>query len=774
MFNYRNKTSKYINKEVDLRVGKLTSQGLIKSEEEYKKVIDNMIKTINSDLGRVTDPRNYQALPDQIVSSNDFRGLFTDLESDLRILHRELKDAHKILDMSLTRNMVFFRRIKNKIASMWKELSKMRETSFNIESADYTFFESFDSSEGSMILSGLSIDKKTGEIQLTPLSTKTHYESKDIQEVAVTMYPPENTDGGVYQTTSPANKIDLNYDKGTREMMKSGLWKIQLLTADIPRTNLDPLGKASTTSYSGLVAYVDITFTGPKLINEIGFDPYGEFKTKILGVRYKKTLDSQWENMTTTDDFNQTKSINGSSSDWIYMRNINPVHARVLRLVVHQENHSTVSKLLSKVDTMVDKVVRDLVERRYSKSAYNYKFTDEMPRVSDQDKDRGTLYDDVMRAIEEEQDIETVESKIQEILVPQPAEIDQNIQNWKIYNTGAWSIEPKTVQYPPSAVGVYISHDPRDKNGGFKLAEGSPTEATLYTRQTEPAGTIVEWYLLADNGSAKPVEIPIIPNNDLYRTEVVSIGKYYPLDKDNTNRSSKPTNINQMIKVDFPIHPAYLGEIIITENGKEIVNENSDQIEVRGKIIETYNSTELYIPDVDIKPGNIYSIKYIPALIDCVRCYVLVPSVEPTDKTKIDVGTALVFANEGMAEKFAKNMSYVNMNEAPEWVVKSESYNVKSHLCTKHEFDSWFESGRVPMFVDEAIDNDDKPGVSWLPYGHGKVYKSAKTRLTWLFRDNDRIKPFSDNQVDNTTWSELIAAPPVLSMRQKHYDVVRG
>ena len=58
----------------------------------------------------------------------------------------------------------------------------------------------------------------------------------------------------------------------------------------------------------------------------------------------------------------------------INIRNINPVHAKALRFVVFQENYQTVSKILSRVDKMADKLIRDLVERKYSKIDYKYKF----------------------------------------------------------------------------------------------------------------------------------------------------------------------------------------------------------------------------------------------------------------------------------------------------------------------------------------------------------------------------------------------------------------
>ena len=776
MFNYKSQTEKYINKELDIRLGEFTTQGIVKSEEEYKKIIDGLLKSIEGDAGRITSSTRYLVRPDETVASGKINNLFKDLESDMRILHNELRDAKKVMDLSLARNKIFFRHIKDKVASIWKEIGKFRETSFNTESADYTFFESFDADDSNMTLSGLTVDRKKGILHLTPAEVDTHFESRDIQEVTLSLYPPENRDGGVYETTNPNNKITADYDSGNRDMMKSGLWKVQLLTADVPSTLLDVLTKSTTTTYRGVVAYLDIVFTGQKTINEFGFDPYGEFPVKILGIRYKKTLASDWQTATTTDNEEVESHVIAEDSDWMYIRNINTITARCIRIILHQENYITVSKLMSSVDSMVDKMIRDLQEKRYQKSDYRYKFTDAIPRVSDTDEEHGTLYDEIMKIIEEDGSIDSLETKISEVLIPQPAEINTDIRNWKVYNIGAWSIEPKFVTYAPAAAGIYMSHDPLDRKSGFRFNNGAPTEATLYTRQTEPTGTAIEWYLTADNGVDAQVDIPIIPNSDLYRTEVISIGKYYPLSNVATDSTYRTTtnlnNVDNVIKLDFPIHPAYVGEVILYENGKELVNENAATIDVRGKVIEMYNSTELYIPDIDIESGRfIYAIKYIPAAIDTVKCWVLVPT-RKRQSGYIDIGSAMIFANPQLAKFFASYLPKIKLGDldAPPHVSRSDNYQVRMHLCTKDEYDDWFVGGRVPIFIDACVDTDAKPGIEWLFKNTAKInHNSTPTRLTWLYNNVNPIKPYSDDASDKDTWSSLPSAPPMLNLYKKQY-----
>lgn len=773
MFNYESKTEKYINKEIDLRVGELTSQGLIKSEQEYKKVIEDLLSALQLDFGRITNPRKYLAIPDEVVSSLVLNNFFKDIESDIRILYQELSDSNKILGFTFNRNKVFFRHIKDKIEAMWKEIGHFRETSFNVESGDYTFFESFDSDMSSMVLSGLTVDKKTGMLHLLPASIKTHNESWDIQDVNVTIFPSDNKDGGVFVTSSPQNDADREYASGDRTMFKSGLWKIQLLTADIPKSVLDPMNAGTTLTYNGILAYLDITFAGPKLINELGIDPYGEFSTNIIGIRYRSTLTDSWHSVTTTNSDGDVLQVETSGKDWIYLRNIDPIHARVIRIIFQQENHTTISKLLSNLDVMTDKIVRDLMEKRYEKSYYNYKFLDEIPRVSDVNEDTGTLYNEIIDAIEEEKDIDNVEGRISELLIPSPTTIAENIQNWKVYNLGAWSIEPKTVIYAPGAVGIYYSHDPRNTNSGFKFDSGAPTEATLYTTQEEPNGTMIEWSLISTIDNSQ-MEIPILPNNDLFRTEILSFGKYQPLDNITKRTKIDVRNLNQLIKLDFPIHTGYLSEVSIFENGTEILNYSSSAFDATGYLMELYNTSEIYISELNINPMTTYVIKYIPSTLETVQCWVLQPNKNSTDHTKIDIANTMVFANEGMARKFASNLKQLSIANAPSWITKSDDYSVRSHLCTRNEYNEWFLGGRVPIFIDAIADFDTKPGIDWLPYSHGKVYYSAITKLTWLYNSNIGIKPYSDTKVDPYTWNELTSAPPNIHVKTKSYLSTRG
>lgn len=774
-YAYEDQSRNLINKEIDARVGALTAKGLIKSESEYKKTIQSLLDSINFDFGRITSATNYHVKADDVVSSASLNGLFSDIEADLRILHTELDNAQKVLDLSLNRNKLFYRRIKTKLAAMSKEISKFRESSYNTESADYVFFESFDAENSTMSLRELSIDKKLGIVHLTPQIIKTHNKSDNIREVGITIYPVENKDGGVYDTTNSSNKLTFNYTTGDRNMLKDGLWKTQLLTAKIPETPLDIFNRGTTVKYNGIVVYIDIHFTGRKFINELGIDPYGEFPLDVIGVRFKRSEGSSWENFSTLLDNGLRKNISGSGSDWIYFRNIDPTYCNSIRIMLFQENYNTLSKLLSKVDTMVDKIVRDLVERRYEKTEYSYKFFDEMPRVQNESIATSTLYDEVMNVIETENDVEVLEDKLGDLLVPEPDNIEQDISNWKLYNVGAWSIEPKMVSYSPNAVGTYISHDLKDRRSGFKLDNGSPTEVKLYTKQTEANSTFIEWSLLNEDGT---IEIPIIPNNDRWRSESAAVAEYYPL-KNLTHRTNTDLrNLNQVVKLDFPVHHGYISEIEIFENGNSVFSANADTVGQRGNMAELYNSTELYFSDIEFKKNKMYVIKYLPALIDIVQCWVLRPNIEQAQNLddsnafNLDVASAMVFANENLAKVVAEKISTFDFSTTNSFLTKSNSYTPVLALCTSVEYNQWFKNGEDGMFIDlvvNAASTSNYPGDQIVELLPDNVTANLDfTRMSWLYNPNFTQKPYSESS-DAYTWAALPPAAPIIHNKEKHY-----
>lgn len=252
-FNLENKSLQYVNEELDARLGKLTSQGLIRSEQEYRRVIEDLVKRVDTDFNRVTNPENYVVAADDSVSSRMLTQLFEDIQADLRILYKELSDAKKILDLSREQNRRFFRRIKTKIAAMQKELAHFRQSSFNTESAGYTFFESFDTANSAMCLLNLVVDEKVGEMRLKPVEVTTHNDPEDIENIELTEHPGENRDGGLFETTNPANTFEHNLSKGDRQMLKSGLWKFQLMAAKAPQVFLDIFGRGGR-AYDGVVA----------------------------------------------------------------------------------------------------------------------------------------------------------------------------------------------------------------------------------------------------------------------------------------------------------------------------------------------------------------------------------------------------------------------------------------------------------------------------------------------------------------------------------------
>lgn len=756
MYIFEDKNNQYLNQEVDLRLSELTAQGLIKSEEEYKRVIENTLQNINSDLQRITDVKKYVVKRDDLVSSEQLNSLFTDLSSDLRILHKEMSDIHKAIDITFERNQLFYRRIKNRIASIWKEIQHFRENSFNLEGATYTFFESFNE-DSVMSLVGLTIDKKTGTLVLSPGYINSYSDSSEVASVDMTLYPMANKDGGLVETTSPQNTFDYNYKKGDRTLLKDGLWKVQMLAADIPEVILDIFGRGTNLSYRGLVADVEITFVSQKLINEINIDPYGDFTTKVLAVNYLPTETStEW--MVAVKDNGDV--LTGSDVDWIRLRNFKPFSAKKLRITFHQPNFQIISRLMNKVDSMVDKMVTALIEQRFDKINYEYKSPDQFPKYDTTEE--ADLYDEVMKIIEEGGDITTLESQITDILVPKPIAIKADISNWKLYNLGAWSIDPRNVGYTPQSIGVYISHDSRDRTSGYKMTNGSPMYAKLYTKQEEPGSSSIEWSLMADVDGVNYVEIPIMPNNDLWRNESVGYNDYYPLKYSTRRQVSTYRNMYNVFKLDFPVHPMYKAVTVILENGSEYLVEDSH-------VFDFYNSTELYVPTADVVNGSIYSIRYVPALIDTVKCWTLIPN-KPTELGKIDFAHMCVFATKAAAEEMI-NILKGTIGTPPSYVTVANSYTVVSQLCTKKEYNEWFQNGIVHTFVDDAVDGNHTNTSSpiWFVLGNKSYhYNSSYTKTSWLYKEGC-VTPFSDNGQDYDSWNSLPSAVPTIKVKRKQY-----
>ncbi len=762
MFIFEDKNNDYLNQEVDLRLSELTSQGLIKSEEEYKRVIQNTLNSIDADLQRITDVKKYAVKSDETISSKQLNELFTDLESDVRILHKEISDIHHVIDLTFDRNRLFYRRIKNRIAAIWKEIQHFRENTFNIEASNYTFFESF-SENSVMHLSGLTIDKKTGTLVLAPGYINSFSDSSDIASIDMSLYPAANKDGGVIDTTNIKNTFDYNYSSGDHTLLKDGLWKVQMLTADIPEIILDIFGRGMNRTYRGIVTNIEITFTSQKIINEINVDPYGDFSTKVIGVRYQvDETSTEW--LDVVDENGVT--VTSSDVDWIVLRNFAPISAKKLRIYFYQPNYQIISRLLNSVDSMVDKMVKALIEQRFEKVNYKYKSKDQFPKWDTSEE--ADLYDEIMKIIDEGGDISTLESQITNLLVPQPIDISADIRNWKLFNLGAWSIDPRNVAYSPQSTGVYISHDPRDHTSGFKVTNGVPSYVKLYTQQSEPSTTSIEWSLLVDTDNVNYKEIPIIPNNDIWRNETAKYNehlnlKYY-------SRAARQVvnhkNMYNVFKLDFPIHPAYIASIVITENGLPLAASNY-------RYFEFYNSTELYVPNADLTNNGIYTIKYIPAMLDTVKCWTIIPNTLPR-AGQVDIGTMCVFATKQAAINMVNLLKQsITIANKPKNVVVSKGYTIVSQLCTVKEYNFWFLNGTVNTFIDSALDNDNDRNnqISWFATNDKNFkYNMSDTRVTWLFRTNvfitQKVTPYSENGYDEYTWKELPAAVPSVKIKE--------
>jgi hypothetical protein len=270
------------------------------------------------------------------------------------------------------------------------------------------------------------------------------------------------------------------------------------------------------------------------------------------------------------------------------------------------------------------------------------------------------------------------------------------------------------------------------------MTNGSPSYAKIYTKQQEPSATSIEWSLMVDVDGNNFIDIPIIANNDIERNESAAFSKSKLLDS-STTRVNKTSN--NLIKLDFPIHPSYESVFSVVENGGNIIPGDLDYFEF-------YNSTELYIPNASFAPGVIYNLRYTPAIINTVRCWVFV-----SNSNEFDLNTLCVFANEEAAKKVNGKLG--------------NAYSIVSQLCTTVEYNTWFKNGEDNVFIDYAIKDelgfrlDDLDGID---------YNVSITKATWLYKDEAGIsKPYSEDSDDRYTWKNLTSAVPTVYSKRKQY-----
>lgn len=379
---------------------------------------------------------------------------------------------------------------------------------------------------------------QAGSLILKPSSSIEYIKSTDIQRVTSTPYPPENHTAGIYISTPREFDIAANYNIGNRSMLKKGTtspgyWMTSLLSDGDIKSTID------STTYYGYVNVLRIFFTSAKAINTIELDPVGKYKLYIRKIRYRDhneydSDDSGWNDLTYTDDNDDTVLVHGESFSSMLLRfkdtpvsalefTLNSTDYDVLRY--HFSPDTIRSSILW--DEITDEEYSEVVDRyqphRYGNRANSSKTADQnsnryMDRVVN-DMTAQDGMDQMLSTIKaglsiSDMDLDTI-SPISNTTGNADSGIGDELidVNKNEYIIGTYSITPQKNLYPAS--GIYESHD----NTGYDTYEYAIQEIMLDATQHTPGLTSIQHSVILDNGE----EYPIAPESTtIYRERMTS------------------------------------------------------------------------------------------------------------------------------------------------------------------------------------------------------------------------------------------------------------
>jgi len=564
----------------------------LKSEEAIRNVIRSYADKFKNIGGMLTDAVQHHVNPNELISSDTFNDILNVLYIDLKTLYADMEFIDRVLNLNIARNKKFYSLFKKRIRELWDRLYITRSRIHDTSGSDQLYFESFSSVGGYHTFVELDVDKKTGVLSLQVDSKDIHNNQYIIRNVTSKTFPVHNIEGGVNYTSAVNNNLEANYKSGnSRDMLKNGLWKEQILCDSIPDvivdiTQLD--GEASVPMYVssiGVVSFIDIEFVSPVSINNIDLDVFGEYPLKCVAVLYKNTS-GKLIPFSTVDEFKSAESF-----DLISIRNIDTVETSYIRLVLNQKNFDTLDS--SPIVDIQTKVLEDLAQRRY-----------DVVSLGSSDDDVSSYpsigYDSLQRKINDiiEHTI-SLGDTLQGILnVFEPPPVITNIDFTKKlqYEIGLWSVEPSLQQFGTST-GKFDSMTYTFKDKPLILA-------SIHSSQSTPAATTCGWYISSPQNQNK--YIPLISDDPYNRKEVLFFADI---------PSMVPLGWSGLFAfLDFPIKEELIIESMIYING------------VKTKISDIphmfLNSTTIYFSDVSLKYKNCV-IEYTPALYDCVSVYTL-------------------------------------------------------------------------------------------------------------------------------------------------------
>ena len=679
----------------------LTNTGIIKSEVEYKRYLNSTLSFLNKTNTQIFNSKDVQIKYSDLINFKTYKDNLEKIYYDLFTSYTELDTIKEFLENNLNKNKQFYKNIKDRVRNYRKYLNLLRLNTYDITTANITFFESFNDINRNYYLENCEINENSNKLYLEPMNKEVFNNSIDIDHIDLEVMPSLNEQGGVYFTHSEKNDIVKNYKNGSRTMLKDGLWKLQLLTEGVPEIYLDV--NSNTKKYNGIIARMDIYFTGMKPINRLYIEPYGEFYTTILGAEYLQ--DGKWKPLRQYD--NKTgvyKSITGEKLIFDFM-NIEPVSTTAIRIIFNQENYKVLDNYMQDQMDAFSTLIKEIQENRYDyidKINIQNKY---LTRPFDSNNQKATILEQLSNIIFETNSFTETEIKIKELLFPKLKNINFN-SNWKIYELGAWEITPQYAQYAQNE-GTYISHN----TDGYQLNK-TPLQVTLNVEDETPDITSIEYFITDENESTY---IPIMPVGQKVRRETNRF-KIYPA----MYRLKKILKIiatpdlhynirsNYIWYTDFPVHEEYIDKIKFYING-EVMEFGTNY----ANKVTMFNSRMFYMNGIEYNPNNTYMMEYIPAKNDIVECWILQQknsdlTLSPNNfnnygNSMVEYMTLdqyIIFSSKDVALEFLYLYdTYYKSNNSN----MSNSYIIKKTYCHKNEFNLWFKNGSYSLFIDPAF-----------------------------------------------------------------------
>lgn len=666
-FNFTSKIKDVQNRIVASTIREVSNLELLKSEEAIRDVIASYTSRFRAAEGMLTDITQYLAKSKSIVRLKDFNDLFESLYIDLQALYNDLEIVDGVLSLNLHRNKTYFLVIKKRIRDLWQRLRLTRLQVYDSLPGDESFYESFYTSVNSSHVGNIFVDKKNGYLSLSPKRKKVQNLAAQIKNITITNYPVESEDGGVVYTTSPLNSLEENYKSGPRDMMRNGLWKEELLCADVPDmiVNIGDSSKRINRAYRGAVSLVDIEYVYPLEINRFDIDIYGDRILDVDAILYKLKSTDDWsiarvideDTMTSADP---TTSVNahaaGRGFDVLSITNIVTFKAKYVRLVVNQRNYEFLDAERTNPVKLESSIDQDLGERRYELVKFHPSLEDQL--TSPMDNTDTSLYSKIMNIVESTRTIADILTKINDLLSPGLRVVNSEFAKTLRFHVGAWSIEPVREEYT-NLEGRYDSKP-------YTFGEGALISASMATNQSAPSSATCNWYI-----SIKGKDIPVAANNNFWRKESLNF-------IDMSEYGTYSTWPGAFVLLDLPVDTTNADQIGIYENG---VFEYQ-----LGTQVAFLNSRLLYLHSIRDVARSQYTIRYPIALYSCVNQYVL--NVRPGTFANKDLTLGICSCRREILEAFAN--SDVKYRPADSDAVSiAENYTISNGLCTAEEAKLW-------------------------------------------------------------------------------------